>query len=206
MAHLISKDGFEKLKAEWQHLKYTERPAVQRRVSDAAAEGDRSENAEYTYGRMRLREIDKRLRFLDKILDKAKIVSTTEPNDGSIRFGAIVSLEETTDSFEYPSDFDTELFFKDCYGVICGTDDQAQRIVIRAYYPFINYLRTLPLHHSQKELTSTSEYADFEFYLRPTFDFLQELFSQGHEVEVLEPVSLRQEMRKAFEKVLDRYQ
>lgn len=95
MAHLISKDGFEKLKAEWQHLKYTERPAVQRRVSDAAAEGDRSENAEYTYGRMRLREIDKRLRFLDKILDDAKIVSTTEPNDGSIRFGAMVSLEET---------------------------------------------------------------------------------------------------------------
>ena len=117
----------------------------------------------------------------------------------------IVSLEETTDSFEYPSDFDTEAFFKDCYGVICGTNDQAQRIVIRAYYPFINYLRTLPLHHSQKELTSTSVYADFEFYLRPTFDFLQELLSQGHEVEVLEPVSLRQEMKKAFEKVLNRY-
>ena len=118
----------------------------------------------------------------------------------------IVSLEETIDHFEYPSDFDTELFFKDCYGVICGTDDQAQRIVIRAYYPFINYLRTLPLHHSQKELSSTSEYADFEFYLRPTFDFRQELFSQVHEVEVLEPISLRQEMKKELEKNLNRYE
>lgn len=118
----------------------------------------------------------------------------------------IVSLEETIDHFEYPSDFDTELFFKDCYGVICGTDDQAQRIVIRAYYPFINYLRTLPLHHSQKELNSTSEYADFEFYLRPTFDFRQELFSQVHEVEVLEPISLRQEMKKELEKNLNRYE
>lgn len=118
----------------------------------------------------------------------------------------IVSLEETTDPFEYPSDFDTESFFKDCYGVICGTNDQPQRIVIRAYYPFINYLRTLPLHHSQKELASTSAYADFEFYLRPTFDFLQELLSQGHEVEVLEPISLRQEMKGIMEKVLDRYQ
>lgn len=94
MAHLISKEGFEKLKTEWEHLKYTERPAVQRRVSDAAAEGDRSENAEYTYGRMRLREIDKRLRFLDKILDEAKIVSAAVSTDGSIRFGAHVLLEE----------------------------------------------------------------------------------------------------------------
>ncbi|MEE0876590.1 MAG: transcription elongation factor GreA [Fibrobacteraceae bacterium] len=94
MSNLISKDGFEKLKAEWEHLKYTERPAVQQRVSDAAAEGDRSENAEYTYGRMRLREIDKRLRFLDKILDNAKIVENISSNDGSIRFGAKVSLQE----------------------------------------------------------------------------------------------------------------
>ena len=94
MSNLISKDGFEKLKAEWEHLKYTERPSVQQRVSDAAAEGDRSENAEYTYGRMRLREIDKRLRFLDKILDNAKIVENISSNDGSIRFGAKVSLQE----------------------------------------------------------------------------------------------------------------
>lgn len=94
MSNLISKDGFEKLKAEWEHLKYTERPSVQQRVSDAAAEGDRSENAEYTYGRTRLREIDKRLRFLDKILDNAKIVENISSNDGSIRFGAKVSLQE----------------------------------------------------------------------------------------------------------------
>ena len=94
MSNLISKDGFEKLKAEWEHLKYTERPSIQQRVSDAAAEGDRSENAEYTYGRMRLREIDKRLRFLDKILDNAKIVENISSNDGSSRFGAKVSLQE----------------------------------------------------------------------------------------------------------------
>jgi len=118
----------------------------------------------------------------------------------------IVLLEETTESFDYQSDFDTDIFFRDCFGVIRGTEDKAQRIVIRAYRPFINYLRTLPIHHSQKELGSTSEYADFEFYLRPTFDFRQELLSQGYEVEVLEPVSLRLEMKEALEKMLNRYE
>ena len=118
----------------------------------------------------------------------------------------IVSLEETNENFNYPSDFDAEQFFKDCYGVLCGTDDKAQKIVVRAYYPFTNYLRTLPIHHSQKELASTSEYADFEFYLRPTFDFRQELFSQINEVEVLEPISLRQDMKNALKKTLERYE
>ena len=94
MSHLISKEGFEKLKAEWEELKYKERPAVQERVSVAAAEGDRSENAEYTFGRMRLREIDRRLRFLDKVLDSARIVENSIPEDGSIRFGAKVKLVE----------------------------------------------------------------------------------------------------------------
>lgn len=118
----------------------------------------------------------------------------------------IAALKETAESFEYPKDFDTELFFKDCYGVLCGTDDKAQRIVIRAYHPFTNYLRTLPMHHSQKELNSTPEYADFEYHLRPTFDFRQELFAQSHEVEVLEPLSLRLEMKEALKKVLGRYE
>ena len=94
MQHHISKEGFEKFKAEWESLKYTERPAMQKQVSDAAAEGDRSENAAYTFGRMRLREIDRRLRQLDKLLDGAQIVEAKAPADGSIRFGAKIQLKE----------------------------------------------------------------------------------------------------------------
>lgn len=94
MQHHISKEGFEKLKAEWESLKYIERPAMQKQVSDAAAEGDRSENAAYTFGRMRLREIDRRLRQLDKLLDGAQIVEAKAPVDGSIRFGAKIQLKE----------------------------------------------------------------------------------------------------------------
>ena len=117
----------------------------------------------------------------------------------------IASLEETEEAFVYPSDFDTELFFKDCYGVICGTDIKPQSIVLRAYHPYANYLRTLPIHHSQKEIRNTAGYADFEFYLRPTFDFRQELLSQGNEVEVLEPADFRQEMKDVMEKMLEHY-
>ena len=81
-----------------------------------------------------------------------------------------------------------------------------KRIVIRAYPPLTNYLRTLPLHHSQKEVETTPDYADFEFYLRPTFDFRQELLSQGNELEVLKPSKLREEMKKMMMKMLERYQ
>ena len=70
----------------------------------------------------------------------------------------------------------------------------------------MNYLRTLPLHHSQKEVLSTDEYADFEFYLRPTFDFRQELLAQAHDVEVLQPAKFREEMKETLEKMLSRYQ
>ncbi len=92
MKHLISKEGFEKFKAEWEQLKYVERPAMIAQVQAAAAEGDRSENAAYTYGRMRVREIDRRLRELDRILDGAQIIEKKAPEDGSVRFGASVKL------------------------------------------------------------------------------------------------------------------
>ena len=118
----------------------------------------------------------------------------------------IISVQETNEHFEFPKGFDTELFFQDYYGVLCGSPDKPERIVVRAYPPFTHYLRTLPLHHSQKELQSTPEYADFEFYLHPTFDFLQELFAQTHEVEVLEPLRLRNSMKEYLLKALKRYE
>ena len=61
------------------------------------------------------------------------------------------------------------------------------------------------IHASQKELESTEEYADFEYSLRPTFDFKQELLAQGDEVEVLEPVEFRQEMKDIVQQMVKRY-
>ncbi len=94
----ITRAGAEKLRAELKHLLTVERPKVTAEVSFAASLGDRSENAEYIYGKKRLREIDRRLRFLDKRLEKLTVVDPKEHKDTSkIFFGATVSLENEED-------------------------------------------------------------------------------------------------------------
>lgn len=95
--HHLSPQGYQKYKDEWHQLKFVERPEMQEQVRVAAAEGDRSENAAYTYGKMRLRHIDQRLRKLDRIIDNCVIVEEVV-QDGSIRFGASVTLVNLKDS------------------------------------------------------------------------------------------------------------
>ena len=91
----ITPAGHQRLKDEFQYLLNKERPAVTSAVSWAAKNGDRSENADYQYGKKRLREIDKRLRFLTKRLDNAEVVDPAAPRDeemaGRVFFGATVS-------------------------------------------------------------------------------------------------------------------
>jgi transcription elongation factor GreB len=91
----ITPEGAKKLQDEVHHLWHTERPRVTREVSEAAAQGDRSENAEYIYGKKRLREIDRRVRFLIKRLEEVEIVQPGEVADTErIFFGAWVTLED----------------------------------------------------------------------------------------------------------------
>ena len=94
----ITRAGAERLRAELKYLLTVERPRVTAEVSFAASLGDRSENAEYIYGKKRLREIDRRLRFLDKRLEKLIVVEPGSQKDSSkIFFGATVSLENEQD-------------------------------------------------------------------------------------------------------------
>ncbi len=91
----ISPEGYRKLAAELEHLGRVERPRVVNEVSDAAAQGDRSENAEYIYGKKRLREIDKRMGFLSARLDKVVVVDARENKDRKhVWFGATVTVED----------------------------------------------------------------------------------------------------------------
>lgn len=87
----LSPQGYAKLKAEWEQLKFIDKPEMQEQIRVAAAEGDRSENAAYTYGKMQIRKIDQRLRFLDRVIDKAIVVEEVA-QDGTIRFGATVEV------------------------------------------------------------------------------------------------------------------
>jgi len=89
----ITKEGAKRLQEELAHLRSRERPKVVQEVSDAAAQGDRSENAEYIYGKKRLREIDRRMRFLTKRLEAVQVV-TAPASTTRIFFGAIVEIED----------------------------------------------------------------------------------------------------------------
>jgi transcription elongation factor GreB len=90
----ITPDGATKLRSELEQLWTVERPRVTQEVADAAAQGDRSENAEYIYGKRRLREIDRRVRFLSKRLDVLTVVSEAPSDASRVFFGAWVSLED----------------------------------------------------------------------------------------------------------------
>lgn len=86
--------GFRALNKEHDELLRVERPKVVQGVSNAAAEGDRSENAEYIYGRKRLRELDKRLAYLSTLLGDVEIIDPTTLQGVRVCFGATVVLEE----------------------------------------------------------------------------------------------------------------
>lgn len=87
----MTKQGYQRLRAELTHLMNEERPSVVQVVSWAASNGDRSENGDYLYGKKRLREIDRRMRFLTKRLEKAEVVDPSQqPNKDQIFFGATV--------------------------------------------------------------------------------------------------------------------
>jgi transcription elongation factor GreB len=90
----ITPEGAARLRAELDYLWREKRPGVTQAVSEAAALGDRSENAEYIYGKKQLREIDRRIRYLQKRLDEISIVDRIPDDKSRIFFGAWVTLED----------------------------------------------------------------------------------------------------------------
>jgi transcription elongation factor GreB len=109
----ITSQGAARLRTELDQLWSVERPAVTQAVSEAAAQGDRSENAEYIYGKRRLREIDSRVRFLRKRLDGMIIVDQPPADPKKVFFGAWVSVEDEAGNLATyrivgPDEFDLE--------------------------------------------------------------------------------------------------
>ncbi len=113
----------------------------------------------------------------------------------------VKSLSPGTSKFKMPSDIQPETFFNDCYGVIIGDDSVAQEIKIKLSRRQANYMRTLPLHHSQQEIETNENYSIFKFFIKPTFDFRQELLSMGEDIVVISPLSFREEMKNIIKKM-----
>ena len=104
-AKLITREGYQRLKSELDALWRVERPEVTKKVSWAASLGDRSENADYQYNKKRLREIDRRVRYLTKRIEEVQIVDYSEQQEGKIFFGAFLlkktALRENSHTAKY---------------------------------------------------------------------------------------------------------
>lgn len=133
-----------------------------------------------------------------KLFEKRWYVLTRREDRQSFFIYALDRIEQLTitdKSFSLPKDFSAEEYFADYFGVVTERDKKPERIVLRAYNEHKSYMKTLPLHHSQKLLKETDEYADFELHLIPTYDFVMRLLHVGAMIEVLQPTSLRKTMK-----------
>ena len=133
------------------------------------------------------------------------LIALTDDGMRTYSLDRMTMAELTEETFELPADFSAQAYFSDYYGVLT-LNDPMTHVVVRAHNYTPNYLRTLPLHHSQRELASTEHYTDFSFDIRPTADFLDELLKHGDGIEILEPLDLREKMRQMLLTSLKRYE
>lgn len=117
----------------------------------------------------------------------------------------IEDVKLTDAHFVLPKDFCAKENFAEYFGIVLDESIPLQRIVLRADKYHQHYMRTLPLHHSQKEIYACDDYADFKLTLRPTYDFYMKLMSFGNMIKVLEPKSLQEKICKWLDKTLEVY-
>ncbi len=132
-----------------------------------------------------------------RMAQKRWYVLALSVREDRLRVYALDRIEDITvtkRTFKLPKDFDAKKYFSTFFGVVCDNTIKVERIVLRAGRYHQNYMRSLPLHESQREIYACDNYADFELRLRPTYDFCMELLRYGGELEVLEPESLRHQM------------
>ena len=118
----------------------------------------------------------------------------------------VKSLIVTDKKFIYPKDFVPADYFRDVFGIVAGAGGTVENIVIRTYDELPGYLRSLPMHHSQREIESNKDYTDFSLRLRPSFDFIQEILLHRDQLEVLSPQTLRDELSEIISKMKDNYE
>ncbi len=108
----------------------------------------------------------------------------------------VEQCEITDEQFKLPKGFDASDFFTTAFGIVLDKKIKPERIIIRANEEHKHYLKSLPLHHSQRLIKDDGEYAEFELYLSPTYDFIMKLLRSGAMLEVMSPESLRGKMKE----------
>lgn len=117
----------------------------------------------------------------------------------------IETVEISNTRFVLPDDFNAKDYFAEFFGIVLDESVPLQTIILRADKYHQNYMRTLPLHPTQREIFACDDYADFELRLRPTYDFYMKLMSFGNMIKVLEPKNLQEEICKWLENTIEMY-
>ena len=117
----------------------------------------------------------------------------------------ILDLALTDKRFKMPKSFDPAAFFEDFYGIIAYENPEVETVKLKMSANQSNYLRSLPLHRSQKEVERNDDYSVFELSLCPEFDFQQEILSHTPNIEVLEPQWLREEIADKIKTLCEKY-
>ena len=135
------------------------------------------------------------------------VIGLSEKKDRILIFAMdrIQELRITNQKFRYPKEFNIHDYYRDSFGIIIDDIIVAQRIRLKAMNNQAYYFRSLPLHPSQKEIETLSEYSIFEYWLKPTYDFEQEILSHREDVEVLEPAQLRETIKESILKMAKIY-
>ena len=136
------------------------------------------------------------------------LVKFTDPEGKffTLALDRIVSLKVLEDKYVYDKDFDPSGWYRCCYGIVRDDDVQVEKVIIRAFGKEANYLRDLPLHHSQIEIAQGEGFSDFEMVLSPTADFWSPLMARGATIKVLHPQWLADEIRRLHLEAAKQYE
>lgn len=129
----------------------------------------------------------------------------THPGLRHFAVNRMKKLSMKEESFTYPDDFSADTFYRHSIGIYVNNDLPAQKVLLRVNKHLVNYYRSLPIHHSQKEIEKTDEYSIFEYLLCITPDLTHEILSRGSQIEVLEPERLRNEIQERLKETLKMY-
>lgn len=110
-------------------------------------------------------------------------------------FDRIQSVKPTDVKFETDPDFDAKEYYSECYGMLSGDGTEAEKVVLRAYGKEQFYINDLPLHHSQNIINKGEDYTDFEYFIRPTIDFMEHILSKESRLKVLSPKWLAKDIK-----------
>ena len=124
----------------------------------------------------------------------------------NIALDRILNMELTTVTFRYPDGFNAEEYYSNTVGIFVNDKLKPQKVLVRAFGVHVEYMRTLPLHHTQKEIECKhQQYSDFQYCLCLTPELTSQLLAMGEKIEVLEPVELREEIKNRLLNALNRY-